>query len=1156
MSQMKILVCGETQPPAAVQLFGRANDMQVLTSGLRASARILAVTGAGGLGKSTLARKWAESQGDQFEVAIWCSFKDRPSLAGIFYDIRQRLSVNEMIPAGESIHAHLDGLIDILSRRKVLLIFDNLETLMLTGDRTGYLDEDYYLLGILLTQLSESPGSGVCLVTSREELELLSELDGGTHRICLCPLSGLTTEATGEFLSQRSIEGSAEDLKAFTVHHDGNPYAMRFAAVYIKRNHLTDGLRGYIAAGLPLPSPVTKLVRSQFERLSDLQQICVLRLAAERVALTRKELIDSLSFRWLASEIAGAIEGIAGRSLFEPPSADGSLSLQNLLVEFATEHLVHRFAEDLANVGRVGFSNLLTAIPVLRARVPQHVRTAQINAIASPIKNRLDMTTAGGQTIADAMLDVLKKAKGRPASEVGHAPGSVVNLLAMLKFDFSGHDFSDLVLWDCGLEEVELRDTTLRDSDLTGCTFSDVFGAVTGTCFSADGSHLLAVTSDGTLRDWDLATWEQTVVRAHKGYARAIAVDTARERVVTVGRDGRVRAWRVSPLEHDEDIAQVKPELRCIAISPSGRFAVWGGGGGHVEACWFGTSRRRAVLKGHRKTVRGVTFLDDETVVSVDEAGEVLKWVPEHSEKPVASHVVNGPAWWVSYDRSAAIMAVGGQRLAAVLLNDELDEQEPVLEFAGSPSWAGVFVGDEILLATSSGAVVSYSLHDGERTRTSPLHLNWARTIAAHPSLPIVASGGEDQTVRILNYASGSLLRTVRGSTRSFWSVSFSHDGSMLAAGGNNRIVYIWQKGMEVPRRLEGYPGWIRTLTFAPGKRLLAVAGDSGQIFLWDLEQDAHEARAVGAHNGPVWSLHFDPSGKYLASAGEDHLVRVWEVGAVGSAVGRRLHQHDSWVVSTRYSRDGRHLASGDDDGVLIVTTSFGTEERALRDRNAQQNWGLAWAPGSGQILFSAGRDGALRKWAIDRHAPLAVVNCGRQLWSCVCSSNATGSVYVAGDAGVVSEYSIAELTKLRERETGSARLHALTLHDLSGRLAAAGDDGVVTVWDSKSDKPNRLVPDRQYERLDLFGVRGLTDAQQVVLRTLGATFGERTGSSNTRGQRSVMDGSTPPARRAAIGQREGDPGTSSGNRRPITLLVLLAVLLVLVALFFLIYFG
>jgi len=61
--------------------------------------------------------------------------------------------------------------------------------------------------------------------------------------------------------------------------------------------------------------------------------------------------------------------------------------------------------------------------------------------------------------------------------------------------------------------------------------------------------------------------------------------------------------------------------------------------------------------------------------------------------------------------------------------------------------------------------------------------------------------------------------------------------------------------------------------------------------------------------------------------------------------------------------------------------------------------------------------------------------------------------------------------------------------------LASCGDDNAIKVWDLESAELLRtLGSDRPYERLNITGTRGLTEAQKATLRALGAVEENETG--------------------------------------------------------------
>lgn len=76
----------------------------------------------------------------------------------------------------------------------------------------------------------------------------------------------------------------------------------------------------------------------------------------------------------------------------------------------------------------------------------------------------------------------------------------------------------------------------------------------------------------------------------------------------------------------------------------------------------------------------------------------------------------------------------------------------------------------------------------------------------------------------------------------------------------------------------------------------------------------------------------------------------------------------------------------------------------------------------------------------------------------------------------------------MRVREAHQGTIHAIQVSSDGSKLASCGDDGAIMLWDLEGGEHLRtLRRDRPYERLDITGIRGLTQAEITTLRALGA---------------------------------------------------------------------
>ena len=94
----------------------------------------------------------------------------------------------------------------------------------------------------------------------------------------------------------------------------------------------------------------------------------------------------------------------------------------------------------------------------------------------------------------------------------------------------------------------------------------------------------------------------------------------------------------------------------------------------------------------------------------------------------------------------------------------------------------------------------------------------------------------------------------------------------------------------------------------------------------------------------------------------------------------------------------------------------------------------------------------------------------------------------VAGGDGKLRWWNIESGQCVRVREAHAGTIQSLKRSPDGRSLASCGDDGAINVWELESGEHLRtLRRDRPYERMDISGVRGLTDAQRATLLTLGA---------------------------------------------------------------------
>jgi hypothetical protein len=158
---------GEARQVPALQ--GRWEELALLAGWVReASCRVVQVLGAGGIGKTTLAVRLARELAPEFPVLSWRSLRNAPAAEEWLAGVIGSLSASRALPP-ESLEARLDLALALLREQRVLLVLDNLETILEPGAATVRYRAGYEGYGEALRRLGESAHQGCLLLTSREQ---------------------------------------------------------------------------------------------------------------------------------------------------------------------------------------------------------------------------------------------------------------------------------------------------------------------------------------------------------------------------------------------------------------------------------------------------------------------------------------------------------------------------------------------------------------------------------------------------------------------------------------------------------------------------------------------------------------------------------------------------------------------------------------------------------------------------------------------------------------------------------------------------------------------------------------------------------------------------------------------------------------------------
>ncbi|HEY0866839.1 MAG TPA: WD40 repeat domain-containing protein [Fimbriimonas sp.] len=335
--------------------------------------------------------------------------------------------------------------------------------------------------------------------------------------------------------------------------------------------------------------------------------------------------------------------------------------------------------------------------------------------------------------------------------------------------------------------------------------------------------------------------------------------------------------------------ASVAPsnDLHRIALSPRGDLLAVGGEGLTNDVkVYLRVSRNGAAkrtLSGLKNFVRGLGFSGDgKFLFGVDSAGNVQKW--NVTTNDTAGTAVASMGSVTVYDAavrsnaSHAVVCASDATLRLVQLSqtnvwDTVD--------LGYRAWSANFASNGVSFFAAgewhSAGQYDLATHAFLGALSQPYQTSYAAAWDVDGSR--LAYGDYNGEVQIVDASLGrsGVAQTIGGHTTA---MAWSKGSGLVAAGNSNKQVHVYDTGAEGWRAMitRQAMGGVTSLSFSPDGAILASGGNDDGVWIWDVSTAGHGTLKYGPllHPADVTAVAYNSDGKTLASGDANGNVNFW----------------------------------------------------------------------------------------------------------------------------------------------------------------------------------------------------------------------------------------------------------------------------------------
>lgn len=548
---------------------------------------------------------------------------------------------------------------------------------------------------------------------------------------------------------------------------------------------------------------------------------------------------------------------------------------------------------------------------------------------------------------------------------------------------------------------------TLRGYNLKKGIDDWIWGvAVTDT---EDSKYAISACGDTTLKLWERNTGKLIrILEGHEGRVRSVSITKDGKYAISASDDSTLKIWSIktgkeirTPINH--------PYVRAVTVTPDGKYAVSASYDSTLKVWEIETGREKHNLKGHLYGVWGVAVTEDgKYAVSASDDKTLKIWEIETGR---LLRTLKGHSGWV---RSVAITYN-----KKYVISGSLDKTLKVWDF-----------------------------ETGQEIRSLEGHSGWIRSVAVMKDGRYAVSASEDNTLKIWEIETGKEVRTLKGHFHPVRGVAVTQDGDVVSASVDSTLK-VWSikpERKDIPQK--GHCDLIRSIAITKNGKYAISASDDKMIKIWNIET-GQEIRTLKGHSNSVFGVAVTDNERYIISASEDKTLKLWNFDKGGEP--RTLVGHTDWVWSVAVTEDGKAISASDDKTLKVWEIETG---ELIRTLEGHTGWIRSVAvTQNGKYAISASQDHTIKIWDIEKGKEVkTLIGHTGWVWSVAVTPDGKWAVSASND-NTIRVWNL-NLRKEEKVLNGNfEHIKSVALTPDGNNVILASRDSSLKIWNINEDK-------------------------------------------------------------------------------------------------------